>query len=68
MEYALATGGEPHLWTAEKDMSWVQLALLDVAAVFAAAGAAIVALALWALRRCLRQRRVRVELAGKKLS
>lgn len=56
MEYALATGPEPFLWTPAISMPWWQLHHVDVAAVAAAALATSTAAVRWCLRCWLRQR------------
>ena len=56
VEYALATGPEPFLWTPEIRMPWWQLQYVDVAAVAGAALAASTVAVRWCLCGWLRQR------------
>ena len=56
VEYALATGPEPFLWTPEIRMPWWQLQYVDVAAVAAAALATSTAGVQWCLHRWLRHK------------
>ena len=56
VEYALATGPEPFLWTPEIRMPWWQLQYVDIAAVAAAALAASIVALRWCLRCWLRKR------------
>jgi hypothetical protein len=56
IEYAIATGPEPFLWTREISMPWWQLQYLDVAGLAAAALAVGIVLVRWCLRRWLRQK------------
>lgn len=54
MQGSVAAGGERYLDTAEQDLEWYQLNMLDVYALLLAMAAAVLGIAAWLLQRSLR--------------